>query len=200
MKTPIKINQQIWQIWFFLPLLTFYFSSISQSLAGNGYYLGADFVKSSIETSVINSVSGATSSIISSEQKEKSNTNDYGFRAGYRHKINKYLYISPEFFYQTLDKSSYLYSTTMKAGFVIKNLSVFGSLGYAEIERFNNSAENFGAGIEYKINDNFSINAEFIKFGDVQTTDREISSITTTTDKTNQLQSVKFGITYYFHE
>ncbi len=164
----------------------------NQSWAGNGYYLGADYEKNSIKIATSTSALG-----VSVSKEEETKSNDYGFRFGYRHKINKYIYIAPEFFYQKLDKSSYLYSTTMKAGFSIKDLSLFGSLGYAEINRFNNSAENFGGGLEYKINDNFSVGAEYIKFGDVTTSDTKNDI---RTDKTNQLQTVKFGITYYFHE
>jgi opacity protein-like surface antigen len=178
-----------------------YFLSNSQSWAGGGYYFGADYVKNSIRINTLTSVSGVIPDLTTySRDEQKINSNDYGFRAGYKHKLNKYTYISPEFFYQQLDKSSYLYSTTMKAGLEIKDFSIFGSLGYAEIDKFNNSAANFGGGIEYKINDNFSIGAEYIKFGDVNTLDQEFGLININTDKTNKLQSIKFGITYYFHE
>jgi opacity protein-like surface antigen len=169
-----------------------YFSQINQSQAGNGYYLGADYMKNSIEINTANTFGG-----LSSLEEKKIDSKDYGFRAGYRHKIHKYGFIAPEFAYQKIDSSGYLYSTTMKAGVEIKNLSLFGSLGYSEIEAFNNSSENFGGGFEYKINDNFSFNAEYIKFGDVKTSD--ILS-NTQTDKINKLQTMKFGITYYFHE
>ncbi|MES2678144.1 MAG: hypothetical protein V4612_07555 [Pseudomonadota bacterium] len=182
---------------FFTPILTLSFFLItSQSWAGNGYYLGADYVKSAVKINTTTSALG-----ISVAKEEKTDSEDYGLRFGYRHKINKYLYIAPEFFYQKLDKSSYLYSTTMKAGIAIKDLSLFGSLGYAEISKFNNSAENFGGGLEYKINDNFSIGAEYIRFGDVKTSDVNIDNGTKIrANKTNQLQTIKFGITYYFHE
>lgn len=170
-----------------------------QSWAGNGYYLGADYAKNSIKINTVTSTKiGSVTYKALKEQKTVSD--DYGLRFGYRHKINKYLYIAPEFFYQSIDKSSYLYSTTMKAGVSIKDLSLFGSLGYTEINKFNNSTENFGGGVEYKINDNFSISAEYVKFGDVTTSDTERGTITTTTDKNNKLQTVKFGVTYYFHE
>jgi opacity protein-like surface antigen len=180
-----------------LPFLTIaliisYLLLTNQSWAGNSYYLGTDYTKSSIKISTTNSALG-----ISASEEAETKSNDYGLRFGYRHKINKYIYIAPELFYQKLDKSSYLYSTTMKAGVSIEDLSLFGSLGYAEINKFNNSAENFGGGLEYKINDNFSVGAEYIGFADVKTSDTKSE---TRTDKTNKLQTIKFGITYYFHE
>lgn len=188
------------KIIFFIITILINLTLINKSWAGGGYYVGADYMLNSIESSVLTSVSGATSSTITDRNEQKTNSQDYGFRVGYNHKINKHIYISPEFFYQTLDNSSYLYSTTMKAGFMVKDFSFFASLGYAEIDKFNNSAENFGGGIEYKINDNFSIGAEYIKFGNVRTSEQDIGTFSTVTDKENRLQTIKFGITYYFHE
>jgi opacity protein-like surface antigen len=198
MPTPPKtINKKN----FLTILILSYLLLTNQLIAGNGYYIGADYLRNSTKIKTSSTISGALSTNISSENKEKSTSRDYGFRFGYRHKIHKYLYIAPEFFYQKLDPASYLYSTTLKAGLAIKDFSVFSSVGYAEIDRFNNSAENFGAGIEYKINDNFSLTAEYIKFGDIETTTTETSSsITTSINKVNKVNTVKFGITYYFHE
>jgi len=185
----------------FLFATAFYFVLTTTSLAGNGYYLGADYVKNSTQTNTITSTTfGITPTTVIVYDDKKTNSQDYGLRFGYRHKISKHLYIAPELFYQSLD-TSYLYSTTMKAGINVKDFSIFGSLGYSEIDKFNNSSENFGGGIEYKINDNFSLNLEYIKFKDIKTSSSYTETTTSVdTDKTNKIQSIKFGITYYFHE
>lgn len=175
-----------------LSFLAFFFLNLGTLYAGSGYYLGTDYLQNSIKITINTSASG----IAIDPEIQKTDTKNYGLRFGYRHKIHKYAYISPEFFYQEIDKS-YLYSTTMKAGLAIKDFSLFGSIGYSEISEFKNSSENYGIGLEYKISDNFSISGEYIKFANVTTTDK---AQFITVNKLNELETIKFGITYYFHE
>lgn len=89
----------------------------------------------------------------------------------------------------------------MKAGIEVDRISFFGSLGYSENNYFNGSSENYGVGLEFKINDNFSFTSEYIKYGDININQSSSASgVTTNIRKNNQLETFKFGITYYFHE
>jgi hypothetical protein len=179
--------------------ICYFFIITNSAFAGSGYYVGADLVKNFVKISGITSTT-ATGFTESAPIQKSEKSNDYGLRFGYKHKINKYNYISPEFFYNRLN-GGYLYSTTMKFGVEIKDLSLFGSLGYSENNKFNGSSENYGLGLEYKIDDNFSISSEYIKYGDVKFDETSVNgAITTNIQKNQQLQTFKIGITYYFHE
>lgn len=188
----------------FLPLVTVFCCLLlpGQVFAGSGYYLGADYLRNFItedsDTAVITLPSVTP---VKGSSSEKKIGNDYGLRFGYKHRISQYFYIAPEFSYSSIDESGYLYSTTMKSGFEVAGLSFYGALGYSENDYFNGSSENYGGGLAYKINDNFSLEAEYVRYGDIIINRTSSNSAGTNSIKKNsQLETLKFGITYYFHE
>jgi opacity protein-like surface antigen len=176
-----------------------FFLCPSSAFAGSGYYLGADLTRNYAKTESQSSASIAGITEVKNDHKSKV-SNDPALRFGYKHKISEHGYIAPEFFYSKIN-GDYLYSTTMKAGIEVADFSFFASLGYTENNKFNGSSENYGLGLEYKIDDNFSISSEYIKYGNVKFNETSIAdTVTTNIQKNQQLQTFKIGITYYFHE
>lgn len=172
----------------------------SASFAGSGFYMGADLLGQSLKISTTTNIIIATPpSSTTTFAGNTKNFIDIGFRTGYKFKsrLTDRYYWAPEFSFAFLD-NSYLYSTNLKFGYEFAPYELYTTLGVSRIEKFTDNRLNFALGVEYRLNNQSSINFELTGFDNIKENTESGSAIFITTNTTRKINSFKIGYTYYF--
>lgn len=173
--------------------------------AGSGFYLGGDILMHELNTSTTTLIT-QTSPVSSSTSFGNSNESytDIGLRGGYKYKsrlTDRYFW-APELSFATFN-DSFLYSTNLKFGYEFAPLEFYTSVGVSRIEKFTDNRLNFTLGMEYRINNQSSINIELTTYDNIEehTNSKSVIGLNTimiNTDTTRKINSLKIGFTYYF--
>jgi len=169
------------------------------TLAGSGFYLGGDIIGHSLKTSTTTIVIASPFSSDTTFAGATDNSIDIGFRTGYKFKsrlTDRYFW-APEFSFVTLE-NSYLYSTNLKFGYEFAPYEFYTTLGVSRIEKFTDNRLNFALGVEYRLNNQSSINFELTGFDNIKENSKSGSAIFINTNTTRKINSFKIGYTYYF--
>lgn len=172
-----------------------------QANAGSGFYLGGDVIGHDLKTYTTTLVTQTSpvSSSTSFGEANKSYTN-IGSRVGYKYKsrLTDRYYWAPEFSLATFDKG-FIYSTNLKFGYEFAPFEFYTTLGVSRIEKFTDNRLNFALGMEYRLTNQTSFNVELTHYDNInENTSSTISLVTTATDTTRKINSLKIGFTYYF--
>ena len=173
----------------------------SSANAGSGFYLGGDILGHNLKTSTTTLVTQTSPalSLTSFGESNKSYTN-IGFRTGYKYKsrLTDRYYWAPELSLATFD-TGFIYSTNLKLGYEFAPVEFYTILGVSRIEKFTDNRLNFALGMEYRLTNQTSINVELTHYDNInENTTSGSSTITTDTDATRKINSLKIGFTYYF--
>lgn len=182
-------------------LVLFFFIQLPVTVkAGSGLYLGADIVNHGLDTS---SVTTSTSSPTSYGKSSETFT-EAGFRAGYKYKrrLTHRYYWAPELALTQLD-NDLLYSTSLKLGYEFAPYEIYGLLGVSRVDKFTDNRLNYGLGLEYRLENHYSINVEWVGYDTIEEfTESTITIGTTTvdvrTDTQRSINTIRLGFTYYF--
>ena len=177
--------------------------------AGSGFYYGFDALSHSLdtftETEIIFTPPPPDTSTSRGERIET--FTDYGLRLGYKHKRRKThrYFMAPEFYITSFDPGDLIYGTNLKIGYEFNRYTLFGVMGISHIDLFDKKTPNFGLGGEYNMSDTLSINLEWQRINSTEeqtTADANFGAqvITTNTDTQRDIDVIKLGISFYFHE
>lgn len=173
--------------------------------AGSGFYIGGDAILSDLKTSTTTLVTQTSpASSTTSFGNTSTHYTDLGIRTGYKYKsrlTDRYFW-APEFSLATF-RNNLLYGTNLKFGYEFAPYEFYTSIGVSRIEKFTDNRLSLTLGMEYRLNNKSSITLELTSYDNIKEHTNSVSviglnTITTDTNTSRKLNSLKIGYTYYF--
>ncbi len=177
--------------------------------AGSGFYFALDSLSHTLTTKTKTDItySPPPPADSSSSGSSERTYDDVGLRLGYKYKrrLTHRSFIVPELHLSNFKSDDLIYGTNLKFGAEINRLAVFGIVGVSRVDLFDNNVVNYGIGSEYNFSNNIALNIEWQRFDTMNEQTTAVSyfgaqTVTIYTDTKRDIDLLKIGISFYFHE